>query len=535
MKDFLLGFTYAVKENTSLSELSLALSCFEKEMCVQKEYADKRYKALFGQSASTSPVFSHEARQQMARMIEATLRSRSNLAARLDTAQLPSQKGGFMAEEFHAESFNLDAILKDKDVRAITDQYKPEWDQVHLSKNDDVADIVITRHGKSVHVAQAKYGANAETTAGRGETGFSQIKDGRVKYSDADTYLAPSDQVTPRDGSVSIREHAEAAAQGNASRKGDPRQTEAYEQTARKVKSRLEYDDVSSSELSKEDATRMGEGDTSRIDRMESEYKTDSTVQQMGRAAAGAAAMAAIVCGTTNIVRYVQLASTGQISEGEAVSRILVETASSAADSAVKAGAVVGAQSLLVRYGSEKVIIETLSRQSLNALMKTNVITVGVACAVDAVKDLVALGTGRLTREAFFERQGKNILTTSSGTIGGTLGAITAESAVAALGFSAPFMAPLLGGLAGGLIAGLAMQCAVENHIDRPYRELVQNTEQTREAAAELQRISQKILGCQILFTRVMERENMLEKILSGQFSRIDEAGNRARSIIEKI
>lgn len=37
----------------------------------------------------------------------------------LDISQLPSQKGGFIAEEFHAESFNLDAILKDKDFKAI--------------------------------------------------------------------------------------------------------------------------------------------------------------------------------------------------------------------------------------------------------------------------------------------------------------------------------------------------------------------------------------------------------------------------------
>jgi len=496
---------------------------------------DEEVGKIFEQTVSTAPVFSHAAKQQMAKMIEATLRSRTHIQCRLDTSQLPSQKGGFIAEEFHAESFNLDAILKDKDLQAITDQYKPEWNQLNRAGNDGVADIAITKGGESIHIAQSKYGANAETTAGRGETGFSQVKDGKVKYGEADTYLAPSEQVTPKDGSVSIKEHVEAAAQGNDARGGDPLQTEAYKQTAQKVNSRLEHEGVSSSELSKEEATRMGEGDISKVDQMESRYKTASTLQQMGKAAAGAAAMSAVVCGTLNVVRYIQMVREGKLSEEEAVVEILVETASSAADSAVKAGSVVGAQSLLVRYGSEKVLIDTLSKQGLKSLAKTNVVAVGVVCAIDAVKDMVSLGLGKISREEFFERQGKNVLNTSSGVVGGTLGAIAAESAVTALGFSSSFMAPLLGGIAGGLIAGLAMQCAIENHIERPYRELLQNTEDLRTAADELQRTSQNILGCQILFTKVMEHENILERLLSQQFSRIDEAGERARVIIEKI
>ena len=91
---------------------------------------------IFKQIVSTTPVFSHAAKQQMAKMIEATLRSRTHIQCRLDTSQLPSQKGGFIAEEFHAESFNLDAILKDKDLQAITDQYKPEWNQLNRAGND---------------------------------------------------------------------------------------------------------------------------------------------------------------------------------------------------------------------------------------------------------------------------------------------------------------------------------------------------------------------------------------------------------------
>lgn len=148
----------------------------------------------------------------------------------------------------------------------------------------------------------------------------------------------------------------------------------------------------------------MGEGDISQVDQMESGYKTASTLQQMGKAAAGAVAMSAVICGTLNVVRYIQMVQEGKLSEEEAVIEILVETTSSAADSAVKAGSVVGAQSLLVRYGSEKVLIDTLSKQSLKSLAKNERRCRGGVCAIDAVKDLVTLGLGKLSREEFFER-----------------------------------------------------------------------------------------------------------------------------------
>lgn len=102
---------------------------------------------------------------------------------------------------------------------------------------------------------------------------------------------------------------------------------------------------------------------------MESRYKTASTLQQMVKPP-----LERLQC--QHCLRNSQCypvypnGSRGKLSEEEAVVEILVETASSAADSAVKAGSVVGAQSLLVRYGSEKVLIDTLSKQGLKSSQK---------------------------------------------------------------------------------------------------------------------------------------------------------------------
>jgi hypothetical protein len=143
---------------------------------------------------------------------------------------------------------------------------------------------------------------------------------------------------------------------------------------------------------------------------------------------------------------------------------------------------------------------------------------------------------GNMTKEEFYERQGKGILTTSAGTVGGTLGAATAQGTALALGFSsAPALVPILGGLSGGLIAGMAMTLAIENGVEKPYLDLVKNTSALREAAQVLEETSQTVLKGQILFTKFLESDAELEERLNMQFNRIDAAGNNALNAINKI
>jgi hypothetical protein len=504
---------------------------------MREESIERKYEKAFSQASAVNPVFPYAAKQQMAKMVEICATGNKHIDLRLQTDQSAAIKGGYIAEEFHAETFNLDATLKGDGTRALTDQYEAwgehEWNGQLLTKNDR-PDIILSKDGKVISSSQLKYNDIPETTAAQ----MSQTHEGKPKYQDVDHLIGPSDQINPSGDVVSVGEHAEAAAEGNQARGGDPAKTEAYRQTAKKNTDVVKNDKSSSTALSKAEADKMGTGDKSKLTDIENSYKTKSTLQQMGNAAAGAAAMSAVVSGSVNTVCYIQLACEGKLTAEEATLKIVGETVSSAADSAVKAGANAGVQSLMVRYGSEKAVVETLAKQGLKSMLKTNVVTVGVTCAVDAVKDIVRLGMGDISREEFFEKQGKGLLTTSAGVAGGACGAAGAATIAGSFGLGSGTLmtaVELVGGLSGGLIAGLAMTLAIENAIEKPYRDLVRNTSNLHSALTELERVSQTMVMGQMFFTKYLEADIQLESRMDEQFKRIDAAGERALDIINQI
>lgn len=488
---------------------------------------EQKYEKAFEQVASIQPIFPENAKRQMAEMVEIIARSNKNIQQRLNTNQHFGQKAGFVAEEFIAETYNLDASLNNDPSRALTDRY-PEWKE-HGLKGNDNPDLVIVEDGQIVSKAQSKFDKTPKRTAGQ----LSQKNpDGTVKYGENDTYLAPSDQVED------IKEYASemSRVKGEA---GDAALEETFRQTSKKTKSRIERNGTKSQELSKAEADRMGKGDLEKLKKIESEYQTKSTLKQMGNAAIGAAAMSAVVSGSINTIRYIQLAKEGKITSQEAAIKIVSETVASAADSAIKASANTGIQSLIVRYGSEKAAIQILTNQGLKSMLKTNAVTVGVICAVDLVKDLVSLGMGSITKEQFYERQGKGVLTTASGVLGGALGTAGAAGIATAFGAASGTMAmtvvSVIGGMSGGLIAGLAMSFAIENGIERPYRELVSNTQALTESAAVLDEVSQNMFKGQVLFSRYLENDVQLEEALQDQMRLIDESGSKTLEAITKI
>lgn len=492
------------------------------------EPVERKYEKAFYQASGANPIFAYAAKQQMGKMIEVIARADENFAYRLNTNQDFYKKGGFIAEEFHAETFNLDSVLNDSDARAITDRYKQEWTDQGLKGNDN-PDIVIVKNGEITIKAQSKYNQTAQKTSGQ----MSQKNnDGTTKYGDMDQMIAPSDQVG------GVKDHANDIANKKAEL-GDAALEKSHRNTAEKVTDKITDGESSSTPLSKSEANEMGKGNLDKKIQIENEYKTASTVKQMGNAAVNAAAMSAVVAGSINTVRYIQLAREGKLSAEEATFEIVKESVSAAADSAVKASANAGVQSLMVRYGSEKAVVEVLAKQGLQSMMKTNAVTVGVVCAVDAVKDLVRLGMGDISQEEFFERQGKGLMMTSAGVVGGSLGAAGVTAIAGALGVGSGTLAMtaagVLGGLSGGMIAGIAMTIAIENGIEKPYRDLVQNTTSLREAAHTLEQVSQTVLMGQLFFAKYIEDSIHLERQINAQFDRIDSAGSDALSAIMKI
>jgi hypothetical protein len=476
---------------------------------INGESIEKKFEKATVQASGGHIIFPYQAKQQMGKMVEAIIKGRQNIQNRLATNQSAPVKGGFIAEEFHAETFNLDSILKNKESRAVTENYEG-WSNLGLKVND-TPDIAVAENNTIKTTAQSKYYATVDGTAAK-------LSD--PKYENVDQLIGPSDQINPTDGSYSVQDQASPEA-------------------APKISDHLEYDGVKSAPLTKSEADQMGGGNLDCLEKVENQYKTESTVQQMGNAAKGAAAMSAVVCGSINSLRYMQLARNGSITADEAVKSIVVETAAAAADSAVKASANAGVQSLLVRYGSEKAVIDVLAKQSMKSMMKTNAVTVGVVCVVDAIKDLVKLGTGSISKEEFYERQGKSVLNTSAGVVGGSLGAAGATAAAAAFGLTsgttAMAVSTMIGGLSGGIIAGLAMSLAIEVGIEKPYQDLLKNTDALHSAASELELVSKTVFMNQVLFTKYLEHNFNIDNQLNHEFDRIDEAGIKVLDIINRI
>lgn len=514
---------------------------------MNEDRVERRFEKAFEQISSINPVFPASAREQMAQMVETRARMDTNIDKILNYGTDPASKGGFIAEEVHAGIFNLDAELNNDSARAYTDRYEEwksiEWNGKNL-KGNDLPDIVILKDGKVTKSIQSKYYSTAEETA----TKMSEVRNGEEPYyHDVDDLLGPSDQINGEYKEVNgeniktttVKEHATAKADALGIDNKNTIKARAYRETANKATSVIKDDKNTSKPLSKKDADNLGTGDKSKLQKIVNEYQSRSTLQQMGQAATGAAALSAVISGSINTVRYIQLAREGKITAEEATYKIIGETVASAADSAVKAASTTGLNSLMVRYGSRELAQEILAKQGLKAMLKGNAITVGVVCAVDAVKDLVKLGTGSITKEQFYERQGKGLLMTSAGVVGGSFGAAAASGAAVALGAAtgstALAVASVVGGLSGGLIAGLAMTLAVENGIEKPYRDLVNNTQTLQSAAKELEKVSETALKSQVLFTRFIEINSQMDKAINKQLERIEAAGQRARDIINKI
>ncbi len=494
------------------------------------EPVEKKYDKAIRDSLALNPVFPYDSKLQMANMVEQIIKSNDNIKNFLSHKTTSSHRGGFIAEEFHAETFNLDSILKNKAYRAETG-----FDKNLISNNDQVVDIAVTDGSKIVLKAQSKFMQDAGTTSHK--QSLIDKESLSPKYESADIALVPSDQVS------AVREHATDSAARHRIKadnladidsnplveRAHRAKADAYDQTAKKASGTIEHDGVKSTKLTKDEANTLGDGSLDKLEKTQSSYQTSSTLQHMQKAAVGAATMTAVVAGSINTLTYLKQVRDGKISTTEATIKIIGETAAAAADSALKASLITGAHSTLVRITGQATIVP-LAQQTLGSMFRTNAVSAGVVCAVNAVKDLVLLAKGEITTEQFYERQGKGVLNTSAGMMGASLGVAALPAAGAAI-----TMAPLLAGFAGGLIASVAMNFAVENGIEKPYREIVENTETLRDSAAILEDLSRSALNTQIAFGRFLQTEAELDFALKRVANQGTESTVKMRSAIDRL
>lgn len=361
-------------------------------------------------------------------------------------------KAGFGAERLHTETFNLDSILKNKEVKAYTDSCSGS----PLPRNHPTHDIVVMNGEEQVLGVQLKYFKDGEKTA----NAFRDTRDGVAYYKDSDALIGPADQL------ADIQAKARQVELKNQETRPDV--ASAARDVQEKATDRLKYGDVESRPLSKNEAEIIAKGDEAGKGahrKIQNQYKNQSTLQQSLNAGKSAAIITSVISGTINTISCLNMVQNGKMTTDEAVIYILKNTGIAAADAALKATAATAAVSLIARE------IPELFKGSM---LQSNLVSGaagGVAiCAVDLVECLVLVAVGRMTIAELETRTGKNIFQTGSGVIGASIGAV--------IGASAGPVGALLGSLIGGMITSVATTVAIENNIEKPFREIMNNTAQ---------------------------------------------------------
>lgn len=469
---------------------------------------NERQRAL-EQSVSLCPIWTVQAADKAGRMLAEIGQANAILAKVSSTAQNAAIKGGFAAETWHAESFNLDAILKDKDVRAFTDNFA----NTPLGRNDMTHDIVVMRGDDQVLGAQLKYFKNAEAT----QKAFRSTKDGVHAYKDSDLFLGPSDQIE------GVRLSADRDVLRNQQTR--PEVSRAAEKVRDNTGGQLDVDGVQSTPLSKREAEHLGTASKTGQelhDKMQTGYLNKATVQQTLRAAGSAAVITTVIAGSINTFQYIKQVKDGQITAEQATLRILENTVIAAGDSALKAGVANASVSIAAR-SMPGLFTGTLFQRSL-----ANGGVAGAAvCAVDLVQCLVLFSAGKMTAQEIETRTGKNLFQTGAGVVGASVGAT-----VGAIGGPA---GALVGSLIGGLITTLAMNIALDNHIEKEFQLTLASTEQVLGSAMGMHEALEYLQVSQQFYADFHKGLYLSERHFAGQVRTLAGQSKRLKRQIENL
>ncbi|WP_228893774.1 glycine zipper family protein [Pseudoduganella aquatica] len=410
------------------------------------------HKKAIRTSISACPIWTARAADQIGQMLAQINPANTMMAGISMTAQNSAIKGGFASEVFHAESFNLDAILKNKDVRAFTDNFS----NTPLARNDTLHDIVVMKDGQRVLGAQLKYFKDADAT----QKAFRSTRDGVHQYENSDLFLGPSDQI---DG---IRTSAQKTVLKNQQTR--PGVARAAEKVRDNTCAQLDVDGAQSTPLSKGEAEQLGSGSEAGKDlheQMQNDYLNKSTLQQSMKAAQAAAIITAVTAGCINSFQYIQQVRNGEISAEQAAHLILKDTVIAAGDAALKAGAATASVSIAARS-----LPQLFAGSAFKSSLAGGAVAGAAICAVDAVQCLVLFVAGKMSREELETRTGKNLFQTGAAVVGASVGA-----SIGALGGP---VGAFIGSLVGGMITSIAMSIALDNHIEKNFRLTLTNTEQ---------------------------------------------------------
>lgn len=315
---------------------------------------------------------------------------------------------GFIAEQYHVNTFNANAALKNSDYIAEV-KVPGEGETYGLNSFDCVIRNRKAGTRAPLQQYQVKYGADAKAT-------IHMLKEGNYNNQ---RLLVPSDQV------------AEVQA-------AFPTKT---------VTDRIEIEGVSSTPLTKADAKRL------QLEAQETGtvtptgynvFQTKELALKIGKSAGFAGLQAAAV--TTGFTLAANVLKGEQIDSDEVVAAA-IETG---ADTGIKA-AVTGA----LKVGSEKGIISLIPHGTPVRIIS------GIACnAIENVKILAKVAKGELTMSEGLDKMGRTTTTMYYG-----MGWGAAGTAIGTVALSwVPIVGPVVGGVVGGMVgymAGSKFGCTV--------------------------------------------------------------------------
>lgn len=470
---------------------------------------NNEYQKTLIQCVSICPIWPAEVTRKIGEMIGEIDQANTIMGNISATAQNAAIKGGFAAETFHAESFNLDAILKDKDVRAFTDGFS----QTPLTRNDPNHDIVVMKDGKQLLGAQLKYFKDAEAT----QKAFRSTRDGVHHYEQADIFIGPSDQIKD------IQASAHKTVLKNQQTR--PEVARAAEKVRDNTAGQIEVDGVQSTPLSKTEAEQIGTGTQQGKDThqgMQDSYLNKATVQQSMRAAGSAAVITAVTAGCINTFQSIKLVREGELSAEQAALRILRDTAIAAGDSALKAGAATASVGLAARS-----LPSLFSGSAFQTSLASGVIAGATVCAVDLVQCLVLFAAGKMTHDELETRTGKNIFQTGAAVVGASVG-----GSIGALGGP---VGMLIGSLVGGMMTSLAMNIALDNHLERPFQLTLAATEQVVANGLDANGALQYLQQSQAYFAEFHQGLVLSERHFEQQIKTMKAQGTRLKNKINDL
>ena len=456
-----------------------------------------------------NPTYGLNASGKISDMLFETAQADEILRRISQTKQSAAVKGGFAAETWHTESFNLDAILKDKSVRAYTDNYNNS----PLVKNDMVNDIVVMDGKQQVYGAQVKYYKDGDAT----HKAFREVRDGVAKYKESDGFLAPSDQLND------VKKSAQKAMQKNQETR--PEVSQAAEEVSKKATDKIQVDGVESKGLTKNEAEKLGMGKESgsqlRQD-LKKQYLDKATVQQGIKAAQSAAIATTIIAGSINAFQYLKLARDGKMTVEEATFEIIKNTSLAASDSAIKAGLGTVAVSTLTR-NYPQLFAGTAFKRTLSSSGTAAV----AVCAVDVAKNCVLFSMGKISGAELEERTGRGLFQGGSGAVGASIGS--------SIGLVGGPIGAFIGGLIGGLIATMACDIAIDNHIEKPFQQAFANTQKLVESGQVMQESLNYLAQGAVFYEQFEHGVQQSESLFNNQVKTMEKQSVSLRQKINQL